>query len=77
MLEKQQKKKKEKKVCIFQFCFILFIFCLLNCKTNENFLWVNFFIGICSEDEQEFKFDQIKTSEQNDTTVYSPKCQTQ
>ena len=24
---------------------------------------VNFFIGICSEDEKEFKFYQIKTSE--------------
>ena len=49
--------------CIFQFCFILFIFCLLNCKTNLNFLLVNFFIGIRSEDEKEFKFYQIKTSE--------------
>jgi hypothetical protein len=26
-------------------------------------LSVNFFIGICSEDEKEFKFDKIKTSE--------------
>jgi hypothetical protein len=28
-----------------------------------NFLSINFFIGICSEDEKEFKFYQIKTSE--------------
>ena len=49
--------------CIFLFCFILFIFCLLNCKTNLTFLLVNFFIGIRSEDEKQFKFYQIKTSE--------------
>jgi hypothetical protein len=49
MLEKQQKNKKGKKVhAVFN---------------QVNFLSVNFFIGICSEDEKEFKFCQIKTSE--------------
>jgi hypothetical protein len=32
-------------------------------QKNKKGKKVNFFIGICSEDEKEFKFYQIKTSE--------------
>ena len=47
----------------FPILFYFIYFCLLNCKTNLTFLLVNFFIGIRSEDEKQFKFYQIKTSE--------------